>query len=340
MAKLWKRSHHLAKPHKIEEVDPHSLSITAPTVIFLSGIMTIDSRPDNMSESLSEIEALLKTHHARGVKPELYGLTHENLKNIFNIAAYNARPDRASSKAAKEMARAVLMPLVTDKQGKPLPLADAQRNLRNLTLVGYSAGTVFAQEMYNAARDMMEQAGFAKADAKAALSEVVLISMAAVSRPLQEKERFTTLYLTATNDLAVRLKNRIWTPLRNLFGKRTRSLLIEPVSKNSLLITAAIPQKKMWHFEQDDEGTLVKRFISPLLPDWMRISSNHEIPHYTTCDDGHNAFSKIVLHGLVNAINRTTRTDVMRLLEPLPTLGPDQKNAYRSRIAKAIIPPA
>ena len=91
------------------------------------------------------------------------------------------------------MAAAILLPLVL-KKGKPLDEDAARANLRNVTFVAYSAGTVFAQEMYNAALGQMVEAGYKKKTAKAVLNEVVLISMAAVSRPLEEKAQLSRAF--------------------------------------------------------------------------------------------------------------------------------------------------
>jgi hypothetical protein len=161
--------------------------------------------------------------------------------------------------------------------------------------------------------------------------------MATVSRPLQEHGRFTTLYLAATNDLAVRLKERILNPLRRLFRACADELVIRPLSHTSLLITAAV-NKKMWHWQKLPNGEQQKKDISPLLPQWMRMTSHHEMPHYTTADDEHSAFSKIVLHGLVNAVTRDARTNVRQLLAP-PNDAPDtpETHHYKNRISGAFL---
>jgi len=334
MAKLWQRSADPKTKLPIAEVDLKHFKISKPSVIFLSGIFTTDKRHAAIAEGLGEIENLLSHRRELAAQPDIYALSHKDLGNIFNIAAYNGHPEKAHSKAAAKMAAAILLPLVL-KKGKPLDEDAARANLRNVTFVAYSAGTVFAQEMYNAALGQMVEAGYKKKTAKAVLNEVVLISMAAVSRPLEEKERFTTLYLAAGNDLAVRLKNRIWRPLLDIFPVDLRDLKIRPLSRTSLLITAYIP-KKMWHWQEQPDGTKTKADIAPLVPPRFRIASNHEIPHYTTRDDEHSAFSKLVLNTVINAVNRRAGADVFGLLSPVTARDAGEAEAYRLKLDRAL----
>lgn len=337
MAKLWRRSLETGQTHLAAEIDLKDFCLARPTIIFLSGIFTTDRRPDNVLDGIAEVENILLHGPPLPTPPDVIALSHTNLRNIFNVMAYNANPDRAFSPAAARMAAAIILPQVLDAAGKPRHPADAAQSLRNITLVGYSAGTVFGQELFNASLAAMKKAGYEAPAARDLLQEVVLISMATVSRPLREQGRFTTLYLAATNDLAVRLKERILNPLRRLFRTCADELVIRPLSQTSLLITAAV-NKKMWHWQKLPNGEQQKKDISPLLPQWLRIKSHHEMPHYTTADDEHSAFSKIVLHGLVNAVTRDGRMNVRQLLAP-PKDVPDtpETHQYKNRISGAFL---
>ncbi|MDE1152299.1 MAG: hypothetical protein PW788_07165 [Micavibrio sp.] len=334
MAKLWQRSSDPKTSLPLKEVSLGNFKISNPSVIFLSGIFTTNNKPAHIAEGMEEIETLLKGRPEITKNPDIYALSHNDLGTIFNIAAYNGAPQKAYSKSAKAMADAVLLPLVTDN-GKPLPVHEACRNLRNVTFVAYSAGTVFAQEMFNAALKGMTTAGYAEKDARHVLQEVVLISLATVSRPTEEKERFTTLYLAASNDIAVALKNRIWKPLRDMFNVSVDTLKIRRLSANSLLITTELAEK-MWHWRDTPDGTREKAEISPLVPKRLKVASHHEMPHYTTHDDEHNRFAKLVLNGLVNAVNRTARPEVLDLLAPTTARTPQEAAAYHDRIDKAL----
>jgi len=336
MTKLWQKSRPKGQAPRAEEIDLQQLNISSPTIIFLSGIFTTDNKPQNALDGIAEIENLIEGHSGIRQAPKIYALTHKNLRNIFNVVAYNAHPDHAYSKAAEKISKAVILPLVLDDKKQPLPEEKAAQNLCHVTLVGYSAGTVFGQEMFNAALKQMTQAGYAENKARDLLGEVVLISMATVSRPMREHGRFTTIYLAATNDIAVRLKERIWNPLRRIFRKATEELVIRPLSQTSLLITAAV-HSKMWHWHQTPDGTTQKKDITPLLPRWMRIRSHHEMPHYTSADHDHSPFARIVLTSLVNALNRVGKMDVRHLLAPPDHDTTPENTLYKNRIHGAFL---
>lgn len=338
MAKLWQRSKDPKTSKPVTEVNPSHLKINSPTIIFLPGIFTTDGKHAHIAEGLGEIEDLLKHQPALKTKPKIYALTHKALCSAFNIASYNAKPQTACGREAKKAAKDIILPLVA-KNGKPLPEHEARANLRNLTLAAYSAGTVFAQEIYNASLLHMTAAGYSEKTARDLLQEITLVSMATVSRPAEEGARFTTLYLAAGNDIAVRAKNKVWRPVKELFAIDSRDLRIQELSPTSLFITAYI-DKKMWHWREDDTGTLTKADIVPLMPRRTGISSNHEMPHYTTSDDGHNAFSRLVLNGLVNAVNRSKKLSPLDLLAPVTAKSPDDAAQYRARIDKARLTPS
>jgi hypothetical protein len=338
MAKLWQRSRDPKTKSPVIEIAPSNLKITSPTVIFLPGIFTTDNKPAHIAESLDEVDAILRHPEAQKAKPQLYALSRKGLSGFFNLAAYNAQPHDACSREARKTANDLLLPLVV-KDGHPLLRAEAQANLRNLTLVAYSAGSVFAQELYNGTLQGMKKAGYTQDEARLLLQEVVLISLATVSRPAEESNRFTTLYLAAANDLAVRAKNKLWKPVKELFALDTRDLKIQEISPTSLFITAYIP-KKLWHQPEDETGTQHRHDITPLLPDRGGLRSHHEMPHYTTNDDGHNPFARIVLNGLVNAIHRTDKQTPAQLLQPVTARTAQQYEAYLERLERARHAPA
>jgi hypothetical protein len=334
MAKLWKKATDTNGKPQLQELDLSTLAITSPTIVYLSGFLTTDARPAYIDDGIQEMETLLRGHPELKTQPDIYVWSHTRLRNVFNIAAYNLSPQSAYSANAEKLAKGVIMPLVSDN-GKPLPFEEAQRRLRNLTLFGYSAGTVVAQEAFNASMEMMEKIGYKPEDARKLMKEIVLISTGNMSNPNKEKSRFTTLYLAANNDLFVRWKNRIWNPLRSIFSRFARKLIIKPLSETSLLITAAI-KRKHWHWRKTADGKRTREDISPQFPKWTLVFSNHELPHYITSDDDHNQFSKIALHALINAVNRKGTPEVMKLLEPATSHTPEEIAAYRERIAKAL----
>ena len=335
MAKLWKRISGAGGKSQLQEIDLAAAAISSPTIIYLSGFLTTDGQPSYIDDGIRCMEELLQGRPELSTPPQIYAWSHTSLRNLFNIAAYNLSPQSAYSPNAEKLAKGVIMPLVSDN-GRPLPPEEAKKRLRNLTFFGYSAGTVVAQEAFNASLEMMQKIGYKQDDARKLLSEIVLISAGNISRPSKEKNRFTTLYLAASNDIFVHWKNRIWSPLRGIFIKYARRLVIKPLSDTSLLITAAV-RRKMWDWRITPEGAKKKINIVPQLPRWLLLSTHHELPHYITSDDEHNQFSKIVLHALINAANRQDKPEVLKLLEPAASHTPEEIAAYRERIAKAIV---
>lgn len=335
MAKLWRRARDENGKPRVDEVDLSSFKITAPTVLYLSGFMTTDKQKGYVSGAIRDIEEMLWNREDLSPPPQIYAWSHSSLANVFNVAAYNYRPNSACCADTARLVTGVIMPLVSDN-GQPVAFEEAQKRLRNLTLFGYSSGTVVAQEIFNDTLKKMRKIGYDKDEAHLLLKEVVLVSAGNISRPTKEKNRFTTLYLVASNDLIVRLKNRLWRPLATLFKRYARRLTIRTLSEASLLITAAA-RKKLWHWKTPPEGDKVKKKIEPLIPRALLMHSKHELPHYMTNDDEHSYFSKIVLHALVNAASRKATTAPLQLLEPVALRTPEEATAYRARITKAMV---
>lgn len=334
MSKLWQRVSHQEPGPAVEEVALDSVRITSPTVIYLSGFLTIDKKPLNAANGIVCMEELLHGRSELPMPPKIYAWSHTRLSRVFNIFAYGLRPSRACSAAAKKLATAVILPLIV-RDGKILPAEEARKNLRNLTLFGYSAGSVLAQGAFNHTLRTLRKMGCTEDAARDLLREVVLISTGNMSRPTKESNRFTTLYLAASNDIFVRLKNSLWRPLRAVFRRYARHLLIKPLSKTSLLITAAV-SKNLWEWRKNPNGGKTKRDFLPQLPSWTGLASHHELPHYVTTDDDHSQFSKIVMHGLINAARRQATLEVKALLEPCGTTDTAEEiRDYRARIARA-----
>jgi hypothetical protein len=278
--------------------------------------------------------------------PDIMVYSHKNLKDIFNVAAYSIDPEARACKAVKKLAAGVIMPLVAKDfklnddgtvTGTPLPLDEAKKNLRNITFFGYSAGTITAQECFNASLKMMKNVGYKEDEARQALAEVVNIGVGVMSQPKKEKNRFTTLSLEATNDKLVLFKNRLWEPLRALFNNFAHKLKIEPLSDTSAIISAAV-NKKDWE-TREKNGKTVKERIQSLLPKWLLVKSFHELPRYVTQDEQLSPFAKIVHYSLANAIARKDRIAPLDLMQPPTNTDKKTAAAYCNKIAKAWIKP-
>ncbi|MEZ0223360.1 MAG: hypothetical protein ACAH83_02315 [Alphaproteobacteria bacterium] len=347
MAKLWRRpnSNEPQTPEALE-VDIPKLRIDKPSLIFLNGFFVLDHNFEWVKASLKKMEDLI-AHRPDGAPPvDVYSYTHAGLKEAFNVAAYCMRPGSRSCPIANKLASGIVMPLVAQDfkigadgkaTGTPLPLDDVKKNLRNVTFFGYSAGCITAQEIFNASLKMMRQVGYSEKDARTALNEVVYIGVGVVSRPGREKDRFTTLFLEATNDKIVRFKNRLWTPLRVLFQRFVHGMKIKKLGDHAAIITAAVPKKHWETFTVN--GTTVREKVKNLLPSAMAwIKTYHELPRYVTQDEDLSPFAKMVQFGLVNAVGRTGLLDPMDLLEPPSGTAASTAAAYREKIANAYVP--
>jgi hypothetical protein len=154
-----------------------------------------------------------------------------------------------------------------------------------------------------------------------------------MSRPGQEKDRFTTLYLEATNDRVVSVKNRMWTPLRAVFDWFAKKMKIRDLSAHSALITA--PVKKKDKEKRVRDGKTVEKEIRGMLPKWFPVKSNHELPRYVTEDDSVSPFARMVEYSLANAVTRDRLLTPMELLAPPEGAPAAEAEAYRAKIAKA-----
>lgn len=340
MSKLWFRTRTAEGKSLLNEVDFSTFAITEPTVIYLSGFLTTNNQPGFIAGAIKRLEEMLTHRAAEQARPaRIYAWSHSSLANLFNIAAYNGMPDTRTSKAGMIFARNILLPLVAGDikdlpsgriSATPLDIDTARQNLRHLTMLTYSAGTVTVQESFNAARKMMAHIGMKDETIRDLLGEIVVISTGNVSRATKESNRFTTIYLVASNDIVVRAKNALWAPLRTLFSKLMREhpkeLQAEKISPTSLLVSARIDHSE-WEWRLGPEGATWKAKINRLLPAWTFINSNHELPYYITHDEKLTPFANIALYSLTNAIGRDRKLGVEDLIAP-PAGRPGAEASY------------
>lgn len=358
MGKLWKRSQDASGKSRLDEIDLQALRVDRPTVVYLSGFLTNNNRPGYIAGGIKKVQELLVNRPALAEQPQVYAWSHSGLRNLFNLAAYNALPGSRASKAGYDLGAGVLMPLVAkdfsrdakgNVSGTPLPPEEAKKRLRNVTFFGYSAGSIVAQETFNATLKMMKKTGYAEKDARKILGEVVLVSVGTISRPSKETGRFTTVYLVASNDRINRMKNWIWgtlgTALRVVFGrygrdKKSKELTVRPLSDKSLFVTTSVrPTLYEWQYTEAG-GRAAKKWFDPLYPKWTLRRSYHELPHYVTTDDANNRFARIALYTLINAVNRKDTPEPLKLIAPpgQDDHSPEAQEAYRKRIAQALRP--
>ena len=357
--KLWERVPDETGKVRLKEVDLNTFKIDSPTIVYLSGFLTNNDQPGYVSGSIKNLEEILKSAPADSVKPKIYSWSHKGLMNLFNLAAYDSFPNARSSNAGYILAENVIMPLVSEEfkrmpdgtcLGRPLPADEAAKRLRNLTLFGYSAGTIVAQETFNASLKLMKKIGYDEKDARKLMKEIVLVAVGCISRPTKELDRYTTVTLVASNDRINRFKNLawgLWGTLRRTLtthytvDKNVKPLTVRPLSLANVFITAAA-RPSLYEYKVDPTNTAppVKKEFDPLYPAWTQRRSYHELVHYTTLDDRNNGFARIALYASVNAVNRTGTPEPLKLLQPPvnDVFPADAQEAYRQRIAEALKP--
>ncbi len=355
--KLWHRVPDETGKAQLKEIDPAQVTIERPTIVYLSGFLTNNNRPGYVSGSIKRIEELLKSAPEGTVKPDIYAWSHKGLSNLFNLAIYDTFPGSRSSEAGYILSASILMPLVAEEfkrmpdgsvMGKPRPMDEAAKRLRNVTFFGYSAGSIVAQETFNATMKMMKAVGYSEKDARKLMKEVVLVAAGVISRPTKETDRYTTVYMAASNDRINRFKNFAWGAIGTLrrtfftsytLRKNKKDLSVRPLSAATVFISAAA-RASLYEFKTDENGERVKKPLDTLYPAWTQRRSYHELPHYVTTDDKNNDFSRIALYAVTNALNRTGTPETLALLNPPSndTFSSEAQEAYRKRIEQALKP--
>lgn len=273
------------------------------------------------------IETLLQNKPELPATPQIYAWSHSGIASAFNFAAHILRPENVYSAGAHKLAKRLIMPLVSANE-KPLPLEESRNRLKNLTLLCYSAGTVLVQEIFIASLKQMQAVGYTEKNAQELLQEVVLIGIGGILPPSKLQNRFTAVHITAHNDIIARLLQR-----KNL-TKSAKALTIDFLSTTAAHITASI-REKMWECKETPQGWRQKEDITPILPNWLP-PSGHELQHYITTDDGHNEFSKIVLHSLINAVTRSAKLSIQHIFNPASIHPSPESKSYRKRVRQAI----
>src|SRR5262249_20584785 len=129
-----------------------------PSIVYISGYKTQNDLSQIISETFDFIENAIDKKPGLSAMPPVYVWSHDDSrKALFNIASYGYSKKHLYCLPAEKLSEQTLLPLVL-KDGKPLSFAEAQKNLRNLTYFGYSAGSVIAQEMFNYSRQKMMEA--------------------------------------------------------------------------------------------------------------------------------------------------------------------------------------
>ena len=347
MPNLWEKTKGAKDNSDLVKVDLPQLKITSPTVVYLPGRDQADNNPTELSKGINFVSKLFSD---LPTPPKVYIWSHsdmysqkgiKNLTSLFHVAAYSHFP-RVRFSAAKRLAKYLVMPLATNTEDKKIPLEEAKKNLRNLTLLGYCFGSVTAQEMYNASKKMMRKAGYSKEEATELLSEVVLISFATFTRPKRENDRYTTLAFINTDDLFISAKNLLVLPLTSVvtltksFSSASKKLNITPLSGTSLLISATAAEQPL--------DTILGKTQQEVIDDvklkrWKMLGTNHSAHDYVTDANESNQFASMVKYALLNAVTRTGKLRPVDYLDE-PVMSKDEPKTseqYEDKISGGLL---
>lgn len=349
MPALWEKPQMLKTSDDLTKVDLKAVNISGPTVIYISGRDQVDGSPEEISKNIYFANKLVSDLPD---PPQVYLWSHSNiyakvpgfkdLSSMFHVAAYSHFTD-IHFPAAKKLAKNIIMPLVTDAEGKKLEdFEQAKKNLRNLTILGYCLGSITAQETYNASLKMMRKAGYEEEKARELLREAVLISFATFSRPEQEKDRFTTLNFVNSDDLFVGIKNLVTHPLFTLiklgkiFSTASRKLNIKRLSDTNVLVSAAAREKPLPTLLGEKQHEVIEDVT---LRRWKPVT-NHEAKDYVNDEETKNQLARMVKIAIRNAVTRTgTLSSSLELLQE-PSISeetPEEHEQYNRKIVGGLI---
>lgn len=314
--KIWKKNE---PGSAAQDVAFKSITIDRPTLVFFSGFMSFHSGTKTTFSRLKIFEKMLQKDGVTNKSDyQVFTATYKNKSTLFNALSYCGYKNYAS-KTSQYFVDSVIMPLVLNEDGAPRDKKTAANNLRNLTLGGYSVGTVIVQELYNAATKSMVKAGFSKKDTKELLGDVVCISMGTMSTPSRERKRFKTVYMVGTNDRLANIKNKVFEAsqaLKKRFNRTVRDLRISRIADNALIIRAEVNNDMTEPYIDKADGQKKWRPIRKLYPETYRYDSGHELSHYISEDDNQAPFSRICRFVLTNAIDRDGDVTIDSLIQP------------------------
>ena len=347
MPNLWEKTKGAKDNSDLVKVDLPQLKITSPTVVYLPGRDQADGNPTELSKGINFVDKLFTDLPK---PPKVYIWSHsdiyskkgfKNLTSLFHVAAYSHLP-RVHFPAASRLAKHLIKPLVADAEGTRLPIEEAEKNLRNLTLLGYCFGTVTAQEVYNASIKTMKKAGYTAEEAEHLWGEIVLINFATFTRPKMEKNRFTTINFINTDDLFISAKNLLILPLTTVvgltktFSSTSKKLNIIPLSDRSMLVSATAAEQPL--------DTILGKTQQEVIDDvklkrWKMLGTNHSAHDYVTDANESNQFASMVKYALINAVTRTGRVRPVDLLDE-PVMSKEEPKAseqYEDKIADGLL---
>jgi len=345
MPKLWKKTGRAKSNKGLEPVDLSKLTINRPTVIYFPGQLAQDVNQTEISKGINYVKGLFSDLACLPIvyswsRPDRNTRITSDLSSLFYATACNRILDPGTLSSVRSLAKGLIMPLVSDAEGKPLPFDKAQKNLRKLTFFAHCVGTVDADELHDAAMKMMKKIGYKTEEAHKLLHEIVLVTVGPLSRPEKEDNRYTTISFVNYDDRIINRKEWALNPLHRLsslhnnFSKASRSLKIKQLSDTSILVTATARGAR-----QDRSKKIQEEVIDNVrLPRWSKKALNHLLEDYgVNADSKSSQLAGMAQNALINAVKRKETLKPSQLLEtPAITLETEEKKVYQQRMSQAL----
>jgi hypothetical protein len=330
---LWRREYYKDGSAKLKEVHPGAVDLSRPTLIYCTGYLTTHTQPGYVSGSIKALEELLGGGEDLYKQMEIYGTSNKNRHSAaFNVSAYNYKSSEHHTLAEKEFVENVFLKSIAKNgklhsdgriSGEKRPLKEVREKFQNLTLYGYSYGTIVAQAIHNALREAMLDIGYKQEEITDLAREIVLINVGNVTRPEKEANRFTSLVFQGTNDRPVFLKDLVWRSGEKRLFRKPKELSITRLSERCLFLTTHF-NKEMYRWKKIEDKYEYQK-IDKLLPKWVPFYSVHEMDYYVTQKETDNEFARIIANALRNAVTRNGSPDVAKLLEVSPPISSNKQ---------------
>ena len=204
-------------------------------------------------------------------------LPYEDYKGsrLVQSFAHSAHPDTFYSHDAKMFAEDMLLPALMDSD-ELLPKEAVKQKLDNLTLVGYSHGSIFFKELENYLHEKLTEMGQGEEDIKDMLKHVVTINAPSVSRVLHTKNLFTGFYAEARLDV---LRRHVQT----LDVQEARGIMGKLNDGNFNELRTAIKTKNGKTadvFQRQSDGNITAKLFGAKIPETLLNGFSDEFKEY------------------------------------------------------------
>jgi hypothetical protein len=185
-----------------------------PKVIYFGGKIQQSEEPEYVNRAMRRLKRLLEPCQISTGKYDIYVMTYNNRaswQKSLHMYRHHEDPQHYYSPHAWEVAESYLHPLYADADGNKLSEEKLYQQMSLVTLVGYSYGSNFIQEVRNALVTVMDKMGYDPAVTKKALSMVAAFNFNSVTDVVDKRSRgdFTQAHVTAEDDIGTYLHSNI-----------------------------------------------------------------------------------------------------------------------------------